>query len=523
MRTLAVCLLGASVLIPANLAAQEEGSGGDGDGDGAPVAVEYVVDGGRLLAVRGEERVPVDLAAPALAALRAGQRLYVALGEHGAAVLEIGEDPATPVLEKRFPVAHGRVVGFLEIDGAIWMRIESTAAVLLEGGAPGGEGVVVIPAPGTGEARAAQAEGPKPRDLGRPVRIVEVRRERGEVVLDVGARDGVEIGDRFVAYRELESDAGKKSAFAGQAEVADLEVRAVGPETALATLWRGDRVRAADEVRLAEADRSPSRAYPRHMARVGELALTVRPLFNVGNEKGFGMLCDLTAAWWGRGWFVDFRMQPLGFGWTDGGDVFSTSLLAEVGFDGRAFAIGLGGGAAVVNGDLGENLLHENVYRAVDSEGGAGEAKWSDRTRAAFALSQVVRLGARGGFNITLQNLLLYYDPPASAGSDYEEKNAGFYYGGTTGRITIPLASRVDMFLGGGGGLVGYFFSEVGVFVWARGNGDAGSIGVTAAGGFAGIWGNLESTEGEYGTNNVFILGPMISLGLTYRFGPSEG
>ncbi|HUT77838.1 MAG TPA: hypothetical protein VM285_09145 [Polyangia bacterium] len=521
MRTLAVGLFTAVVSFAGGLAAQEAEE--DPKGEPGPAVAEYVVDGGRLLAIRGEERSPVELPATVMAAHRVGERLYVALGEHGAAVLELGGDPAAPVLAKRFPVAHGRVVGFLEIDGAVWMRIESTAAVLLEGGVEGGDAVVVIPGPGTGGAMAAQATGSKRKDLGRPVRIVEIHRDRGEVVLDVGARDGVEIGDRFVAYRELEGVEEKADAFAGQAEVADLEVRAVGPETALATLWRGDRVRAADEVRPAEPDRSPSRAYPRHMDRVGELALTVRPLFNVGNEKGFGMLCDVALAWWGRNWFIDLRMQPLGFGWTDDGNVLSTSLLAEAGFDGRAFAIGLGAGAAVVNGDLGENLVNDSVYEVASDAGSGVEAKWADRTRAAFALSQVVRLGARDGFNITLQNLLLYYDPPKGGGEDYENNKAGFYYGGTTGRITIPLAMRVNMFLGGGGGLVGYFFSEIGVFVWARGNGDAGSLGFTAAGGFAGIWGNLEGQNDEYGTNNVSILGPMISLGLTYRFGQDEG
>jgi hypothetical protein len=520
MRKPVVCLFAAAVAFAGGLEAQEPPP--EPGAAAAPAAAEFAIDDGRLLVVRGAARIPVDLPAPALAALRSGDSVYVALGEHGAAVLELGEDPAAPVLARRFPVAHGRVVGFLEIDGAVWMRIESTTAVLLEGGVEGGAGVVVIPGPATGEARVAQAAWPKRRALGRPVRIVEVRRDRGEVVLDVGARDGVEIGDRFVAYRELESDEGQDGAFAGQAEVADLEVRAVGPATALATLWRGDRVRAADEVRPAEPDRKPSRAYPRHMDRVGELAVTVRPLFNVGDEKGFGMLCDVTAAWWGRGWFADLRMQPLGFGWTDEGNVLSTSLLAEAGFDGRAFAIGLGAGAAVVNGDLGENLVHASVYEVKAAGDGTAEAKWADRTRAAFALSQVVRLGARDGFHITLQNLLLYYDPP-TGGDDEEAEKAGFYYGGTTGRISIPLALRVDMFLGGGGGFVGYGFGEVGVFVWARGNGDAGSLGFTAAGGVAGIWGNLEGRNDEYGTNNVLILGPMISLGLTYRFGPDEG
>ena len=478
-------------------------------------AWKYEIEGGALAAVNGAERRPVALPGTPEAALAAGDRLYVALGKDGAAVLSLS-DPAAPALAQRIPVAQGRVTGFVVIEGAVWMTIDSKTAVLVEGGVPAGEGVsaaVVTPLT-AGPPPTAAAKAP-PAAVDRPIRILEVQRGKGLVRLDVGAKDDVKTGDRFVVTREVDVGEGS-GAFRAKETVADLEAEAVGEEATLAYLNRGDRVEAADVARRAEPGHRPSLAYPRRLDRIGEASLVVRPLFNVGNEKGFGMLCDLTLAWWTRHVFFDVRMQPLGFGWTDGGDVLSTSILGEAGYDGRAFALGVGAGVGVVNGDLGGLLVNESISSLGSSNGGSSPT-WDDRTRAAFALSQVVRLGARDGLNLTLYNLLLYYDPPGS-GDEYSDK-AGFYYGGTSGRFNIPLAARVDLYLGGGGGLAGYWFSELGVFFWARGTGDAGSIGVSASGGAAGVWGRVRDGGDSTSTRRIDILGPMISLGRTGRFG----
>jgi hypothetical protein len=492
----------------------------------------YGIEGGSVVAVRGADRRPIDLPAPAVALLERGDRLYVALGADGVAVLDLA-DPGFPAPAQRIPVAQGRVTGFVVVEGAVWMRIDSTAAVLVEGGVPAGAETAAVVTPlvagpasaGVGAAPAAAPAAPAaPQAIGgEPIRILEVNRGKGEVKLGAGSARGVKAGDRFVVYRAVEMEKGEKGAFTAQTTIADLEAEAVGDEVTIANVWRGDRVALTDVARPAAEGHRPSRAYPRRLGRIGEASFVVRPLFNVGSEKGFGMLCDATAAWWGAHLFLDLRFQPLGFGWTDGGNVASSSILGEVGYDGRAFALGVGTGVGLVNGDMGKVLVQRDVFEAAGADGDES-FEWKDRTRAAFALSQVVRLGARDGFNIVLYNLLLHYNPPGS-GDGGEEGEAGFYYGGTSGRISIPIAARVDLFLGGGGGLAGYWLSEIGVFFWARGNGDAGSIGVSASGGAAGVWGYLEAKQVEMGisaTKRVDILGPMISLGLTGRFGGRE-
>jgi len=516
---IACCICLAAALAGASARAQES-------------AWTYEIDGGKLVAVSGTERRPMDLPAAPVALLVRGDRLYAALGADGVAVLDLA-DPGAPVVVQRIPVAQGRVTGFVVVDGAVWMRIDSTAAVLVEGGVPAGAGAtaaVVTPmvaGPPTTEEPAKPAEAPtapataQARIADEPIRILEVNRGKGEVRLAVGSARGVKAGDRFVVYRAVEMDEGGAGAFTAQTTIADLEAEAVGEEVTIANIWRGDRVALTDVARPAEEGHRPSKAYPRRLGRIGEVSLVVRPLFNVGTEKGFGMLCDATVAWWGRHVFFDVRLQPLGFGRTDGGNVALSSILGEAGYDGRAFAVGIGAGVGAVNGDMGATLVHQDVF-AMSESGGDSDLGWSDRTRAAFALSQVVRLGARDGFNITLYNLLLYYDPPGSGDVDEGSGAAGFYYGGTSGKINIPLAARVDLFLGGGGGLVGYWFSEIGVFFWARGHGDAGSVGISASGGAAGIWGYLQNTGNDSGTARVDILGPMISLGLTGRFGAKE-
>ncbi len=72
---------------------------------------------------------------------------------------------------------------------------------------------------------------------------------------------------------------------------------------------------------------------------------------------------------------------------------------------------------------------------------------------------------------------------------------------------------------------MGYSYGAIGAFTWVRGNGDAGSVGLSVSAGGAAVWGNRErvydeGTQYEYvDTDRVILAGPMMSFGLTYRFG----
>jgi hypothetical protein len=77
-----------------------------------------------------------------------------------------------------------------------------------------------------------------------------------------------------------------------------------------------------------------------------------------------------------------------------------------------------------------------------------------------------------------------------------------------------------DLFLEGGGGLMGYAFGAFGLFTWLVGNGDDRSFGISASAGGATVWGSKEVSQGTRTYDErVSITGPMVSLGLTYRKG----
>jgi hypothetical protein len=141
----------------------------------------------------------------------------------------------------------------------------------------------------------------------------------------------------------------------------------------------------------------------------------------------------------------------------------------------------------------------------------------TQETHAAFTLSQMARLGARDGLNFWVHNILLLHE-------DGETGASGFSYGGTTARFTIPVNTRSDLFLEGGGGFVGYWFAGIGLGTWIKGSGAPGSYRLSVSAGAAGIRGSTEVTE-TYATytdtydQDLDVMGPMVSVGLSRRFG----
>jgi hypothetical protein len=494
----------------------------------------YQLQEGELYTLRGDQKTRIGLPGPGFSLKRVDNRLYVALGERGAAVLEIDEAEDLSV-SHLIPVSHGRVTGFLVEGERLWMQVDSSTAVLISGQSSstawtGGE-VAVRAEPMPQAAPSQSMENPveaqqseSEKKLGN-VHIIETY--PGKVKLDMGLSDGIEVGDRFAVFRTEKVARTGDEQFEGEVLVAIIVVQAVNESTALARIWRGDRISKGDVLSSADKKDKASLAYPRHLTGLFEIDIAVRPIINVGSEGGFGALCDLSFSWWGRYVFANVRMQPLGFGWVDDGQVVTSSLLAEGGYNGRAFALGIGLGIAAVNGDM-DNMLGygSDLATSKDSSGSEEEPTWEQRTQVGFALSQRVRLGARDGFNVTVSNVLIYHED----NSDEEDARAGFIYGGTNGRISWPLALRVDMFLDGGGGVMGYWYGALGIFTWVRGNGDAGSVGISASAGGAGLSGQRAKTESRTDyqtketntytdTERLSIAGPMFSLGLTIRLG----
>ncbi|MBN2344439.1 MAG: hypothetical protein JXX29_22565 [Deltaproteobacteria bacterium] len=483
--------------------------------------VTYTVEDNKLVAISGETKQEIPLPGEVYSVHEFKGELYVAMGQNGVAVLST-KGNAAGTIKKIIPVSHGKVTDVVEMDGTLWMKVDSTTAIQLaqadaEGTAaapvtiPGGPFPAAVPAQNTVQTTPA-ASVPESSRTDLTLSIVE--KHPGKVTLNKGEGEGIRVGDRFNVYRKGQISGAGTTGFSGEEVVAVLVVEAVNDDSCLAEIWRGDRVRTSDTVRPATNEKDASYVYPRKFNGVGEVESTLRPIINIGG-KGFGALCDFAVAYFTPHFFVDFRILPLGFGWTDGSKVVSNNMVLSSGYNGRAFAVGVGVGMASVNGDLSEMM---SVFGGMDDAGAyddAAEPEWEQSTKHAFSLAQRVRLGAQEGLNIVIHNTLLYYKSGPN-----DDNVSGFIYAGTTGRFTWPMSLRTNMFLEGGGGVMGYGFGALGVFTWVRGNGDAGSIGISASAGGAGIWGEREK-EYSWGTSteHVGIGGPMFAIGMAYRFG----
>jgi hypothetical protein len=479
-------------------------------GDGA----EYVHEDYRLYRVVGDKRKEVQLPGPAISVHSHGDEIYVALGSQGVVIFIQSED-GNLQKKKHIPAARGRVVGFFEVDGLVWMQIESTmgapvnessfpAAEASDSGRSGDEKISQAAVD-----RGAEEDSPKLMNRKEQIRIESIL--LGEVMLNIGAHDGVEESDSFTVFRQQVITKRGYQEFTGKKQVGVLRVVAVNEGSSLAIMSRGDRLRKDDNVRPYEPKDRQYQVFPQRLNHLGEVSLALRPLLKVdGKGRGFGGLCDATVSWWGKHYFLNFRTQPVAVGWTSDGNIVSSSILGEGGYDGRAFAVGIGAGVGLVNGDMDAMIAQDDYW----NESGDTTTRRAG-TRAAFALSQTVRLGARDGLNAVVHNHFLYYNDKTASNKD--EDDSGFIYGGTSGRFNIPLSHTIDLFMAGGGGQMGYAFGEIGIFVWILGKGDAGSWGLSAAAGGAGIW--IEHPKDDLETQRTTIAGPLFSLGETHILG----
>ncbi len=495
------------------------------------VPVHYTLEGNALFVVRGEEKVRLQIPPGVVAIHRAGNELYLARGEMGVAVYGL-DDPLQPELLREIPATRGAVTGFHQVGDQVWMEIVSrqavpVAAVAFTGVEAAGQtavtGAAAAPVGAKETAPASESQQPaRPPERSEPAEPIAIRNVApGVIELGVGANQGVKVGDRFAVFRTSPLDASGYGDFVGEELVAVAEVTAVKANSSLARLGRGEMASGTDTVLPANADQTQRLIFPRRIEDMAEVSVVLRPLIKAGTPLGGGVLCDLSATYFGSFYYLGLRVQPLGLGWTDEGDVVAAAILAEGGYDGRAFGVGLGAGMSLVNGDM------RHMLATFDSSLDAGyreepQREWDQRTQGAFTLSQQARLGARDGLNLTLTNLLLFYEDDSS---DSGESQTGFIYGGTFARFAIPLGVDTDLLLEGGGGVMGYWYASIGVFSWLVGNGSPGSLGLSVSAGGAGIEGSREVTESYGGeqryvyTEDIEMSGPMVSAGVTYRFG----
>ena len=479
-------------------------------------SVRFEVDAGRVVAISGDQRTVLPITGAVVALHRSGTVLYVARGPGGVALYDV-TDPLVPKRLREVPVGGGHATGFYEADGLVWAIVQSKTAIALEASAPTQEPARVT---GAGaELSVAPAAAPPPARSAPPEVLPVKVVGPGRIELPLGADDGVRVGDRFAVLRSVPIEGSQGGEFRGEERVSVAEVLAVEPGRTLAEVGRSAEVKAGDYARRAKPNEVESNVFPPRPGGIAEAYLALRPLFKIGTPLGVGVLADLQASYWNSAYFAALSVQPLGLGTSADGNIVTTAALAEGGYDGRAFSVGLGLGVSWTNGDV-DAMLDE--FRMADSasESGNVTVEETQETHAALTLSQVARLGARDGLHLSLRNLLLLHE-------DSDTGEQGFIYGGTTGRLVVPIDSPTDLLFEGGGGVMGYWFAGAGIATWVVGNGSPGSWRLEATAGGAGIWGSKEVSE-RYGdppvvstySREVDVMGPAVSIAVARRFAP---
>jgi hypothetical protein len=476
---------------------------------------ECTIENGAALVSRGPTRTPVILSGPALAVHCRADRLYVARGPAGVAVFDIS-DPARPQLIREVAMGTSSAVGFHLVDGQLWVVLESRSAVPLTATKPEPSAPEATPKGEPSPPAPPRVSTQQQPDVASNIAIRGT--SPGSIEIDAGASRGVRVGDRFAVYRSHVVASATTAGFTGEELVTVVDVVAVKDDSALAQLPRGALVFVTDHARAARADQSVSIAFPPRIADIGEVSVVLRPIVKIGTPVGFAMLADIEGTYWGGAYFAGARIQPLGLGGSGDGSVVSTAALAEGGYDGQAFAVGLGAGMSWVNGNADRML--RGFGSSLESGSVSDTVVERQQTHSAFTLSQYARLGARDGLNLVIRNALLLHEN--AAGQD------GFIYGGTTARFAIPFGYRSDIVFEGGGGIMGYWFAGAGVATWLGGSGAPGSWRLSVSAGGAGVWGSKTVTRTQTSSTgapsvytyerDVDISGPMVSLGLLRRF-----
>lgn len=488
----------------------------------ASQSVEFSLEDSSVVALAGKVKTKLAIPAGVVAIVASGNRLYVARGTLGVAVYDVTE-PLSPRLEREQATNGGYASGFTLVGGQVWVLITSKVAM------PVGDADVtqaqsapvpmVSPPSATTTPPVATPHQPTkaapPEALDLSIRLVSP----GVIEINVGAEQGVRVGDRYTIFRAEEHSVAGGERFVGEHVVGTAEVIAVRSDSCLADLSRMATARPRDYARRTKRSaEEESQSFPQRVANMGEYGAVLRPLINIGTPLGVGVLADFEATYWGSAYFAGVSVQPLGFGTTADGKVVSIAALAEGGYDGSAFAAGLGVGIGWVNGNI-DDMLWKSGY-ADASSGGTTTTTTNEDTHSAFAVSQVVRLGARDGLRLQLRNILLLHRESATS-------DRGFIYGGTSGKLVVPTSRRTDVFAEGGGGVMGYWFFGLGVGTWIVGNGSPGSMHLSVSAGGAGIYGsrkvttnyNYQGGSSSYSyTDDFGVAGPMVSIGLTRRF-----
>jgi hypothetical protein len=430
--------------------------------------------------VRGRVELGCDYRAHVVAE----HQILVACGAAGLVILApSGESYA--VVERR-PAGPGAVVDFFEQGGAIWARLVEERALQVASGrivARGSESSPEAAPVSTPTATpAVAAVSPAVPVTGQ---VVSVRNRL--VIINLGRQDGVKLGDR-IAFFEAAPDDAKDYEFTKKSAVVGVVVDTAAA-TATVRIGLLEAVSQEALVAVSGSAATASRINPPRAAKVWELSALVRPGLSLGDAGGL-VEAEVEAGYRAESWVVGAVVSPIGFGGSRGHALLGFGAAHVYGaFDGQVFAAGIGLGITGVNDTGGA------------SDGGTG-----------LAVHEMLRVGALDGLNLVLRSsLAIFRSTIQFANIDVQGQ--------------VAVANDAWLVLRGGGGVVGYAYSEVAVRALTSGNGGAGSSFIEVGlGGSASFVNTCVATPVaspqqfvSCDDKNFLLGGPHLSLGMEWR------
>jgi hypothetical protein len=312
----------------------------------------------------------------------------------------------------------------------------------------------------------------------------------GEVVISLGAADGLEPGMRVKLSVQSQEPFGAGESVVSTERVAVGTVTGVSEHHAKVELGLNE---SAPVGALAERTRAPATTAlttPPRVTGVWEAQLMGRPFVAI-EELGGGIVASASI---GRRFDGNLHLRALldPFAFADakrqeGSTSEKPSLVTASGvfiasYDSQFLEMGAGIGAQTVS-ELGEP--------------GSG-----------LAVAQVMRLGALDGLHLDVRSTIVLF-------------RSEFAFGSLAITARIPVSRRYWVVLGGGGGVTGHGYGELGLRVLLGGNGGRGSTFLTATAGGAGVFKSSYCTEVNFSfdcTEHVMYAGPMVGVGMEWRF-----
>ncbi len=458
-------------------------------------AQRRVVVTGTSLEVAAPEGEPkeLDLGCVAFAVEQVGSRAYVACGPAGLVVVEL--EPELEVVARHDFGAP--VSGFASHGDRLHVLLARTEIRPIPGDLPDSaptSGVIKL---GAGDLSPAPDK--SHREPEAPVGKV-VEWDVGAVVIDLGTEHGIARKDAVELFVEQPVEMGDGQTAVRERVVAVGAVVAVSEGRARVDLGLNERVPEGAKARPTDRKPTATKARPPRVGDIWQLQFNLRPFLALGTF-GFGTVSDASLVRRMEDPIsIHLRLEPLGLGFSDDGDIVAIAGDVVVAYDTDLFEIGLGAGWSAVSDDIAR----------VEYDDRGDPTGTVEHVHHGLSIAQVARLGALDGVHLAVHNNFLFF-------------HGEFHYGGTVGQFQLPITGRAWMIVRSGGGRAGYIFGELGLRVLATGNGDRGSFFITPTIGAATLFDEKERDCGDppYPSTcveSVSYGGPMMGVGVEWRY-----